>query len=40
VFFKGEEIDRYWGMRQGADAYIIKPFQPKDLLVTIKQQLL
>jgi len=34
---KGEEIDRYWGMRQGADAYIIKPFQPKDLLVTIKQ---
>jgi twitching motility two-component system response regulator PilH len=36
---KGEEIDRYWGMRQGADAYIIKPFQPKDLLVTIKQLL-
>lgn len=25
---KGEEFDRYWGMKQGADAYIAKPFQP------------
>jgi len=24
---------------EAADAYIIKPFQPKDLLVTIKQLL-
>lgn len=36
---KGEEFDRYWGMKQGADAYIVKPFQPKELLVTIKQLL-
>ncbi|MDG2989714.1 response regulator [Candidatus Synechococcus calcipolaris G9] len=36
---KGEEFDRYWGMKQGADAYITKPFQPKELVGTIKQLL-
>jgi twitching motility two-component system response regulator PilH len=36
---KGEEFDRYWGMRQGADAYIAKPFQPIELVGTIKQLL-
>jgi twitching motility two-component system response regulator PilH len=36
---KGEEFDRYWGMKQGADAYIAKPFQPAELIVTIKQLL-
>jgi twitching motility two-component system response regulator PilH len=36
---KGEEFDRYWGIRQGADAYISKPFQPKELIGTIKQLL-
>jgi twitching motility two-component system response regulator PilH len=36
---KGEEFDRYWGMKQGADAYIVKPFQPKELLATVKQLL-
>lgn len=36
---KGEEFDRYWGIRQGADAYISKPFQPRELLSTIKQLL-
>lgn len=36
---KGEEFDRYWGTKQGADAYIVKPFQPKELLVTVKQLL-
>jgi twitching motility two-component system response regulator PilH len=34
---KGEEFDRYWGMRQGADAYIAKPFQPQELVGTVKQ---
>ncbi len=33
---KGEEFDRHWGMKQGADAYITKPFQPAELLKTIK----
>lgn len=36
---KGEEFDRYWGMKQGADAYIAKPFQPVELIGTIKQLL-
>ncbi|WP_017305821.1 response regulator transcription factor [Spirulina subsalsa] len=36
---KGEEFDRYWGMRQGADAYIAKPFQPMELIGTVKQLL-
>ncbi|TVQ57980.1 MAG: response regulator [Spirulina sp. DLM2.Bin59] len=36
---KGEEFDRYWGMRQGADAYIAKPFQPIELIGTVKQLL-
>ncbi len=30
---------RYWGMRQGADAYIAKPFQPTELVGTVKQLL-
>ena len=36
---KGEEFDRYWGMKQGADAYIAKPFQPIELVGTVKQLL-
>jgi len=36
---KGEEFDRYWGMKQGADAYIAKPFQSTELIGTIKQLL-
>lgn len=36
---KGEEFDRYWGIKQGADAYIAKPFQPRELVATIKQLL-
>lgn len=36
---KGEDFDKYWGMKQGADAYIVKPFQPKELIGTIKQLL-
>lgn len=36
---KSEEFDRYWGMKQGADAYLVKPFQPKELLSTIQKLL-
>jgi len=36
---KSEEFDQYWGMKQGADAYISKPFRPEDLLGTVKQLL-
>jgi twitching motility two-component system response regulator PilH len=36
---KGEEFDRYWGMRQGADAYVAKPFVEAEFIGTIKQLL-
>jgi two-component system, chemotaxis family, response regulator PixH len=33
---KNQEIDRLWGMKQGADAYITKPFTREQLLHTVK----
>ncbi len=34
---KSEEFDKYWGMKQGADAYITKPYHPPELLDTLKR---
>lgn len=34
---KSEDFDRYWAIKQGADAYIAKPFKEKELIDTIKQ---
>lgn len=36
VTSKSEDADKFWGKMQGADEYIIKPFEPIDLLVAIK----
>lgn len=36
---KSEEFDVYWGMKQGADAYITKPYHPPDLLEAIQRLL-
>ncbi len=36
---KNEEFDRYWGMKQGIDAYITRPFQPAEMVETVKQLL-
>jgi twitching motility two-component system response regulator PilH len=36
---KDQAIDRLWGMRQGADAYITKPFDREELLKVIKSVL-
>lgn len=33
---KNQEIDRLWGMKQGADAYITKPFTCEQLIRTVK----
>ncbi len=36
---KSEEFDVYWGMKQGADAYITKPYHPPDLIEAVKKLL-
>ncbi len=36
---KDQEFDRHWASKQGADAYITKPFKPQELVATIKQLL-
>jgi len=36
---KSTKADRYWGFRQGANAYVAKPFLPEDLLDTVKELL-
>ncbi len=33
---KNQDIDRLWGMKQGANAYITKPFSREDLLHTVE----
>ena len=34
---KGSEMDKFWGMKQGADAYLSKPVDQEQLLRTVKQ---
>ena len=32
---KDQQADRFWGMKQGADAYLTKPFHEAELLATV-----
>ncbi|PTN12355.1 response regulator [Nitrosomonas aestuarii] len=34
---KGQEIDRIWGLRQGARDYVVKPVDAEELLQKISQ---
>lgn len=34
---KNQESDKFWGEKQGADAYMTKPFSDEDLLSTVNQ---
>jgi twitching motility two-component system response regulator PilH len=34
---KSEEFDKYWGMKQGADAYVTKPYNPPELIEIVKR---
>lgn len=36
---KNQPSDRFWGMKQGADEYMTKPFVAQDLLATIQRSL-
>ena len=36
---KNQESDRFWGMKQGADEYVTKPFEPDDLVLVIRNVL-
>lgn len=33
---KGGQIDKFWGMKQGASAYLTKPIDPDELLRTVE----
>ncbi|NOZ25800.1 MAG: response regulator [Nitrospirae bacterium] len=36
---KTQDSDRFWGLKQGADEYVTKPFEPADLLNAVKKHL-
>lgn len=31
VTSKNQETDRFWGLKQGADGYLTKPYRPEEL---------
>lgn len=37
---KNQEFDRFWALRQGGNAYIMKPYSPMDLVKTVKEHLM
>ena len=39
VTSKTQDSDRFWGMKQGADEYITKPFEPKHLVASVERYL-
>jgi twitching motility two-component system response regulator PilH len=34
---KNQDADKFWGMKQGADAYLTKPFASDDLLTNVSR---
>ncbi|HEY9880046.1 MAG TPA: response regulator [Leptolyngbyaceae cyanobacterium] len=34
---KGSEMDKFWGMKQGADGYLAKPINQEELVQMVKQ---
>jgi twitching motility two-component system response regulator PilH len=37
VTSKDQETDRFWGMKQGADGYLTKPYKPEDLVAAVSR---
>lgn len=36
---KSQDSDKFWGQQQGANAYVVKPFRPEELLAAVKRAL-
>ncbi len=36
---KSQDADRFWGLKQGADAYLTKPFEEEELLKAVTSAL-
>ncbi|HEB75930.1 MAG TPA: response regulator [Nitrospirae bacterium] len=36
---KTQDSDRFWGLKQGADEYVTKPFEATDLLHAVRKHL-
>lgn len=34
---KGTEMDKFWGLKQGADVYLAKPIDQEELIQALKQ---
>jgi DNA-binding response OmpR family regulator len=39
VSSKTQDSDRFWGLKQGAEDYVMKPFRDEDLLAAVARQL-
>lgn len=39
VTSKNQETDRFWGLRQGANDYVMKPFETKALVEIIRKHI-
>ncbi|WP_136806103.1 response regulator [Desulfosediminicola flagellatus] len=39
VTSKSQPSDKFWGMKQGADDYIFKPYEESDMLAAIQKQI-
>jgi twitching motility two-component system response regulator PilH len=37
VTTKGQETDKFWGMKQGATDYLVKPFEHKTLVELVRR---
>ena len=37
VTSKNQESDRFWGMKQGADGYLVKPYKPEELIDVVNR---